>query len=504
MSYIVEYSAAELSSDSTAILELSVERSLLYVPKSMAYHVHFPGNSELLSGFVEFKNPVQLRIPQNATAMCVTLVCRLQNFGWRRHSRCRFTLGKQKIQNLTLKDEQLGLGSPAYGSARLTMLSSLISNSDSTILVREWFAVTRKDLDVFEKSNINWYKNMQPIDASILFIHASTWSNGAGSIPGWCFGFPPNGAKRYSTDDLLGIFALAGNFLGQKDTSVNALTNEQFDEILALGLTLFGLSIGFQNDSTVQGTLVERFSSTARLDGVGDCEDKAKESALVFGDLLAFDDHNCALLTKLCARAKKFQFCICLTTVRRYSLGPLEAHAFGMLLPNSVFPQTMLTRVEIDTENQFPGNRMSYMCDGVYDCHPTKKKVRFSDFRPENLDNQLAPWNYRHIVSAFVYGKGEVYFTQSSNLNKYGVQADNLFPNVNNKVVVVDAHGPKSSLAERTAAAKRTLASNLPRTLRAFEKPEQTPLQRFKESVRDTPNRAEKIAINFNGFTLNT
>jgi hypothetical protein len=242
------------------------------------------------------------------------------------------------------------------------------------------------------------------------------------------------------------------------------------------------------------GKQVERFSSTARLDGIGDCEDIAKESALVFGDLIALNvSDRGALLGQLAARAKQFQFCICLTTVQRHNQGDLEAHAFGMLLPNSVFPNTMLTREEQDAETITPGNRVSYMCDGVYVCHPSKKKKRLSEFKGY-ADEQLAPWNYKHIVSAFVYGKGEVYFKEPGESLRYGVQADCLFPKVLEGVVVVNAHGPETTIEERAAAAKRVLASNIPRATRTFGNERYTSLQQFKSVVKSTPGRAKKIA----------
>jgi hypothetical protein len=403
-------------------------------------------------------------------------------------------------------DEQLGRGGiDAYGSATLTMTNPITHNT-AAVLAREWFAISELSLDVFKRSDSLLYNVLTAIDSSIERVHAPTWNNHDDVIvPGWCFAFPPPGQTKYSDSDLREVFELAGGMLSTgAHTTAAALgyTDTRVCEILALGLTLFGLSIFYENDHTVRGTSVERFSSTARLDGLGDCEDIAKESALAFGDLLTFKRSDNIFLSCDRAKAAQFQFGICLATIRRKPGDKMEAHAFGMLIPNVIFPDEMLTEAEKESLDQSQ-SLATYLCDGVYDCHPTKAKICRGTMTAGGVvahDEQLAPWNYEHIVSAFVYNKGEVYFTHHDNTQGYGIHFDSVFPHVKHDVVCINALGQKASTAERRQAAAAVLACNLPRATRTFGFETQSPADRLDLVVSETKNRALRMQVTFDSM----
>jgi hypothetical protein len=468
--------------------------------RSLAFHVHFPGSLKVRSGVVVPSLGVPLLVPTLASAVCVTLVKRV-GAGWVRHSRCRFGDQKRK-QTVTLKDEQLGTGSPAYGSATLMLTKSLMKVPGHTI-TREWWCITDKSREVlFARSNSRWYKHLEPIADSIHAIHAPLWNNHADvGVPGWCFAFPPVGLSRYSGSDLLESFVFADGLLNKTahpPPSVLSYDEKRLNEVLSLGLTLFGLSIYYELDHTARANkTIERFSSTARLDGIGDCEDIAKESALAFGDLKALDRADNELLALLRMQARKFQFCICLCTVKRKSGGKLEAHAFGMLIPNEVFPEEMLSSAEL--ANLSRGDRRTYTCDGVYTCHPSKKKV--SRHMPRllslNSDEQIAPWEYQHVVSAFVYNKGQVFFHHEGDRGTYGASFDALFPRIEDDIVCVNALGSRASVVERKVAANSVLRSNLPRATRMFGSESQTPIGRLDLVMAETGGRALSMISTF-------
>lgn len=474
-------------------------------------YVHFPGstlsdsflklyasNSGLVDGF---------RVPEDAEAVCVTLAKRIRH-GYVRHGRCRFS-GHVKTETLRLKDEQLGVGEPAYGQATLVLNDVLQKSESLATLHREWFRVPESSQRIFSATNNEWFYTIAPSCEEVKKIHAPWWSNKTDSgVPGWCFAFPAPGSARYSESDLKEMFVLAGSMLrkkGHSSTELFALDNPAIAEILALGLTLFGLSIFYENDHTARSMkTVERFSSTARLDGIGDCEDIAKESAMAFSDLLALHSQD-SFLKKLRSVAQNYQFCSCLGSVRRSPEKKIEAHAFGMLVPNALFPDTMLTDAERETkrvQRTTPDSAMrTYMCDGVYDCHPSKTKVPRGE---ATNDGQEAPWEYEHIVSAFVFGKGQVYFGDKQ--NRYGVKAKDFYPNASivhegEAYTLTDALGHSTTLEQRREAAEAVLVSNIPRQVRMFDHPNAPPVQRFKDVTVNTPYRASRFLQTF-GATM--
>lgn len=469
-------------------------------------HVHFPGStSPIKSHALSRAGPVDgFRVPDDAGAVCVTLAKR-DSRGWIRHGRCRFDRADLS-KTLPLKDEQLGVGDPPYGTATLTLDAASVrketadDEGDRTPapLRREWFHVPKEAQEVFSATDNEWFRTIRPSCDVVKKIHAPWWNNHPDSgVPGWCFAFPPPGDARYSESDLKEMFVLASNMLrrnGHSAAVVVTLDQSATTEILALGLTLFGLSIYYENDHTARDKkTVERFSSTARLDGLGDCEDIAKESAMAFSDLRSLTNTEDTFLKKLRGAAQDHQFCSCLGSVRRHPDDSFEAHAFGMLVPNALFPDDMLTDAERESKRKQTERSTTfrtYMCDGVYDCHPSKTKVPREE-RP--VDGQGAPWRYERLVSALVFGKGQVYFGHER--GEYGVDVDDFFPTTS--LVLNDALGTRTTLEQRRDAATSVLRCNIPRAVRTFGHPNASPLQRFKDVTTNTPHRASRLIETF-------
>lgn len=479
----------------TARLELARATSAA-IDVGLACHVHFPGTARTVSAIVPSTRVLAFDVPRGAEAVCVTLAERFSG-GWLRHSRCRFD-GTRVEDEAALKDEQLRVGSPPYGSARLRLSEPIAVVSET--LVREWFHVPRECEAVLRAANARWFDALEPADSTIARVHAATWNNHPDSIPGWCFAFPPAAERGYSDDDLKGVFTRAFETLRPRRFEIVDLLQAPEREVaavVALGLGMFGQSITYERDVTVRGVAVERFSSTARLDGVGDCEDMAKESALAFGDLVAHEASVDLALYRLSETARLFQFCTCLATVRRHPGGGLEAHAFGMMIPNGAFPAELLTSDE--RARYVTRDRATYACDGVYDCHPTKVKISKHAGREPRAGEQAAPWEYAHVVSAFVFNRGEVYFRSSSRRGTYGVPFSKLFPTMDADVECVDALGVDSEALRR--AATLVLRSNLPRATRTFGFETLTPVARFDQVVADTKDRAAHILKTFDAMS---
>ena len=461
----------------------------------VAYHVHFPGSTEVSSGFVPDDGIVKgLTCPKDGEAVCVTLVKRMKH-GWIRHSRCRFDLSSA-FQRLTLKDEQLDTGNPRYGTVEFTTDAAVKSRGQ--ILQREWFFIPKTASDVFSRSDNEWFENIRGSCEFVSRVHAPWWNNKPNSkVPGWCFAFPPPG-PGYDRHDLREMFSLAKNMLVNKQDSLN--------DVLALGVTLFGLSIFYEMDHTVRSNkIVERFSSGARRDGLGDCEDVAKESAMAFGDLKTTDFGSDLFMRPLGIIAKAFQFCICLGAVRRSVDRDIEAHAFGLLVPNALFPDDMLTPEEKKIKevqiNEIGSMKFrTYMCDGVYSCHPTKKKDTNGS---STILSQEAPWKYEKIISAFVYDKGEVYFAYKND-RRYGVDFDKVFPSFLDDIYLCNALGDRASLPERKLAANEALKNNLPRATRTYGYESERVLDRFESVTRLTKFRAKRFMQVFNSMNQNT
>lgn len=477
------------------------------VHTGLGYHVHFPGCSERglkRSGIVSSTGIVSLSIPCDANAVSVTLVAR-RGRGWTRHSRCRFssnTIGR-------LFDEQGGDGKVndnPHGYGNVTLSGSQLRNTESqTPIHNSWFYISENVKRVFGKSNKDWYTTLRPEDPSIEHVHMTTWNNLQDSlVHGWCFAFSPSPDVHYAAEDILASFEQAHNLL-HVNTNIYAnllsLSSIQKDEILALGVTLFGMSIFFADDRTLDRVQVERFSSTARLDGIGDCEDITKESAMAFGDIHAYRDTD-VLLAMMAHRSRRFQYCICLGTVRRPDSDCIESHAYGMLIPNCVFPEDMLTEEELEQAKYDARNSQeclrTYLCDGVYDCHPSKEKTTEVDV----VEKQSITWTYGFVASAFVYNKGQVYFTHRSKTSSYGVQFSSLFPRVHRDIRCVNALGDGVTFMDRRAAAADVLMSNVPRALRTFQRNSQTPMDRFETVVCETKDRAKNILSTFDNMCI--
>lgn len=471
----------------------------------LAYHVHIPGVAGRTSGIVSSDIDFPITVPTHATAVCVTIVKRFSKDSWTRHSRCRFTISG-RVSNPSsahLKDEELQTGTPPYGRVIFSLHNGEARDNYEGTLWREWFFIQKWVKDVMDRTNTRWFDNIKPEDESIKFLHLVTWNNHdiddthEVKVPGWCFAFPPPENNGYSEKDMLGIFRMAHGLMydGSLEVTVDythGTDKNKIDEVISLGLTLFGLSIFYENDRTARGAAVERISSTARLDGTGDCEDIAKESSLAYGDVVAYKGKNMVMST-LSSRAMQFKFCICLGNVQRGGNRRSEAHAFGMLIPNSVFPYGNGGLSDL-------ARRKTYMCDGVYPCHPTKRKE--SSGNPGSA-YQIAPWKYGYVSSAFVFDVGEVFFRYKGK-DTYGVLLDHIFPHVCDNVECVDALGSGASCDERRAAAVSILASNIPRATRTYGYEAQTIVNRFEQVVAETYDRSINFQKTFDSMSIQT
>lgn len=469
------------------------------VEHGLVCHIHFPGSSTVVSLLVPSTKCLRFSVPRDATAVCVTLALRFYT-GWLRHSRCRFS--GIKCEELNLKDEQLN---DRFGKAKLTLDRQIVEGLPP-LLIREWFhplSDTIPSARGEQNADVYWHDDLEPYDETISKLHIGGWNNNTGSVPGWYFAFPPHTAQGYSRDDLEAVFGRAYGMLNKEpcDAHQFSFTTSAYEAaaVVALGLSIFGQSITYLLDKNTHGIPVERFSSTARLDGVGDCEDMAKESALAYGDLVKISelDENKyndtpLMLIKLSSTARCFQFCIVLSTVRRTSDAGFLAHAFGMMIPNGLFPPDYLEQSTATSTT----DRKTFMCDGTYDCHPTKHK-RSKDTWEGGKNDQLAPWEYQMVASAFVFNRGQVYFRFKGQV-KYGVPFSEIFPVMGQDVECVDAL--EAQAQHLRAEASFMLQSNLPRATRMFGYESLAPLELFDQVATHTEGRPSNIIQTFDNM----
>jgi hypothetical protein len=415
----------------------------------VACHVHFPPCPKVVS-FPSIQKPIFFEVPKTATAVCATLVWRFGK-GWLPHGRCRFSLiGGSETQ--TIKHETTLIEN---GSATLAFNGAIPVAPRRGVLLREWFWVpTEFEVALTNARDLSkaWYTSRTAEDQSIENVHMPYWNNKADSIPGWFFAFDLPRKCRYNYDDFAEVFTLA------KNTVLGDGTGTAIDNLalMAFGLTMFGLSISYTPDIHYgSGHTIERFSSNARLDGIGDCEDIAKEVCMAHADLCKLSESTFRTLefVTLKTAAKSYTSIIVIGTIRRPS-NEMQAHAFCMLVPNEYF----------DTDDR-PVYRETLLCDGTYPCYPTANGVDWQ-----------RPWTHELIVSALVMGQGEIYFEYENDDSKYGVKFEDFFPRIKSNVTHVYSN-------ERTSEAKRManviVASNLPIQARTLDFEDQSIASRF-------------------------
>lgn len=491
-------------------------------PKIIACHAHFSGDiarvpreraSRVFStanDVFEFEVPRDLKNDRRddrgadggseggdppPEALRVTLVQRFRK-GWLRHSRARIPLDALRTSSKTfdLKNEQLD--GKTYGTVTASWVSqgSSVPRDHEGDVYREWFFVPSglaREVVTQANEKSEWFNDPKdpknPTERLCKWpdgwsgselsdrVHIVSWNNQPDSIPGSFFAFScRRDTSRHSKEDLEDVFCgIARPLVGGTTCKVERRPRLR-GEWLATGLMAFGKTVHYEGDRTVDSSkIVERFSSTARLDGLGDCEDIAKETAMAHADLVATEKEwtrattiteTCVEMCALVEEAKKYVCAIALCTVRRRGRAKIEAHAFAMLLPKCAFS---------DHEGRDDDDRSAFVADGTYPCDPSSKNEPRAGVRP---------WKYEHVVSALVYGEGEIYFRYDGEPKNYGVLADDLFPYVSDGVVIEWAYRVRGQ--KDRDAIERVLASNLPTTTRTFQYENETLSQRFRKLVR--------------------
>jgi hypothetical protein len=153
-------------------------------------------------------------------------------------------------------------------------------------LIRDWFYVPETSREALAGflAECKWYDGKQPLDEGIRKVHMPYWNNKVESVPGWFFAFERSAAPRYDHADFKDVFSAAKTGI----LGLDAISETQEQCLtLAWGLCMFGLSVQYQADKHFghMNEPVERFSSNARLDGIGDGEDIAKEICMAHADL---------------------------------------------------------------------------------------------------------------------------------------------------------------------------------------------------------------------------
>ena len=448
--------------------------------KEFGYYIHFPSSKDsvLLEGIAAADSKIDFMIPEEARAVCITLVERYEK-GWLRKSRCRFSLKNEAATRYGSKTSALLDEATSTTKGLVTLkidASEFISLSENdTRTKQKWFFV-----DEMHDENIKevyrdgqWYLTREPIDASIKNLHIPFWNNKKDSIPGSFFAFSAPRVKTYSKETFGEVFEKATLLL---DASFS-------DKTLALGLAMFGMSIQYQFDRTTWSSdLVERFSSNARLDGIGDCEDIAKETMMAHHDLCTLKSEQMnPVLQNIQASARKFVCTLILCTVQRPHSSRTEGHAVAMLLPTSFFREYGATQ-EMNT----------FLCDGTYPCYPTHQWA-------DGKDVNNRPWKYKHVVSALKYKEGEIYFCYKDH-DEYGVLFEDIFPSIKPNVTyrwVSDLrHIRKQNMVNDI------LQSNIPVQTHTFNDRTQSVVDRFQKVQLYSENATATFNLYFPEMSL--
>jgi len=331
-------------------------------------------------------------------------------------------------------------------------------------LKREWFyvpahaqlAVTRFLKQCF------WFRRVTALDRAMKTIHMATWNNKTDSVPGWFFAFEGFNTISYSQADFLDVFAAAKHgILGPCEPGILASCDRDAASGLSLawGLTIFGMSIQYQPDAHVGVSALERFSSNARFDGLGDCEDIAKEICMAHNDLCALKIENVAEHTELVELQRKANQYVCiiaLGTVKRPNQKPL-AHAFAMLVPKYFMHKR---KKHAGEENLVP-----MLCDGTYPAYPVNCPAGWS-----------RPWRHVYLVSALIPKVGEIFFRYNRG-KTYGIKFEDFFPEIKDGVSFGRTHD-RLTMEEKDLV-REVLESNLPIQRHTFGFEHQSIVSRF-------------------------
>lgn len=419
---------------------------------TFACHAHFPGATSRISfqsGEKKIRGnqeciSLHLDLPSDSECyrgVSFVLLKKENNsvVSWYPYARCRvenLTVSKQTYQ---MKEEN---NNSFKTGVKLCVKSSVelsLKTKEKGTLIDEWFLVPKcfeQAIEKMRKEGMQWFKssggeegtsderrnranaNPHADERERKFItntHMPYWNNNLKSLPGWFFAVDNPETDRYEKSIFQEVLCLAKIML--HFTNKEAAREE--DVLLGLMLTVFGGSVRYGKDiAPGSGKGIERFSSLARNDGMGDCEDIAKESCMCLSELkrLEYSDESSELLHKVIEASKKYIPAILLVTVK--SDDQMFAHAVCCLIPRSFFDS------EGDSKDE------CLLCDGTYLCFP-KYDCPLPD---ENCEGRgwSRPYEYRYVVSAMLceplYADGdeskeirEVYFSYDEKGSSYGV-----------------------------------------------------------------------------------
>ena len=272
---------------------------------------------------------------------------------------------------------------------------------------------------------------------------------------------------------------------GHSSAEAVTLDNSAITEILALGLTLFGLCIFYENDHTARNRKRWTLLLHVRLDGLRDCEAVAKESRWPSPTFWPGFFQG-LVLGEASGHGSELPVCSCLGSVRRHPDQKFEAR-FQMLVPNALFPDNMLTdageskRVQLERSSTF----RTYMCDGVYDCHPSKTKV------PRDEDTCGRPGSTVAIRATRVPWCSERPKCTSETSKASSVALTNSSHDISHADGCAGNRYHHHSTREAATAVK----CSIPRCVRTFGHPRASPLQRWKVTMDEATRLASDRAL---------
>jgi len=417
-------------------------------PTFFVCHAHFPGAQNVkvapaISQETIFRQrskakcTIKIKDPTFYEGLCIVLLRKLHSsvVGWQPHARCRLERSASGLyQGILIEESTLN----PCGKLELTIPTKWLSSTqnsekdDKSLLLRKWFLVPSEQkemVDQFVEKATWWFKDggskpypkIQTPEEKVFLsrTHCPFWNNKQDSLPGWCFSMDLPRNPRYTEDEFESILKLASMLLFFTTEGQKREDQEQ-GNVIAIALVIFGGSIRYTQDLSSSKESVERFSSLGRNDGVGDCEDIAKESIMAFMELknmnLTNNDKKNPLLAAAHSKAQEYVPALALVTVRDNR--QYFAHAVAMLIPKSFFTQT---------DNK-PSESQCLLCDGTYLCYP----------KYDVVNNWKRPYEYRYVVSAMLceplydeHGKTtrEIYFKYTDEPNSYAVKLKDLCMN---------------------------------------------------------------------------
>lgn len=466
-------------------IEVSIEGEGTFV-----CHAHFPEaerrvshkSEEICTNFdgnlLKWSISVPDEIKRDGGSVCLVLLKKENRSvtSWYPYGRCRIlNLGSIKEGAIHSMREEENLASKPSAKAKITMKGfedtgrapplpeKNTKNNSTTILKVNWFLVSKsfdEKIQAMMKKNIEWFKKAEvttEVDEGetdfIKRTHMPYWNNNINSLPGWFFAIDAPLKKRYKKQIFTEAMCAAKIMLH----FTNRELTEKTDLLLGLTTELFGGSVRYGKDiAPFSRKGVERFSSLARNDGIGDCEDISKESCMAFSELKALK--NVKLnnpLHGIWSEAQHYIPCVLLVTVKTFG-GDRFAHAVCGLLPKSFLYQT----------GTVDSNKNALLCDGTYLCFP-----RYDCPLPDKSckgKGWQRPYEYRHAVSAMLcepmQTEGgevrEVFFSYAREPNRYGVLLKDLCTANSTEVRATPTHKPFGS--ELKMEIEQTLKANRP------------------------------------------